>query len=364
MHPGVSLRRELQSNARVAPFLGIFDAFSATVAARHSPNLFYSGFGFAASHYGLPDIGYIAWTDMVQAAWRVRQILPDHKLLVDIDDGYVDTEVTCHVVQQLEMMGVAMVMLEDQARPRRCGHLDGKLILPLEQYLEKLERVLTHRGPLCVLARTDASGDEIFRRVEAFSKTDADAILVDGVRSLEVLREVRKWTRKPLLFNQIAGGKSPRASLSELRDAGATLTLYSTPCLFAAQTAMDRALSEIMAADGRLPDASSGVAAGVAECTALLRGNMNRHAPATSPPIGPSRPVSKVSGASSSPPRRRLGEILVFHGAVMPARVVEALTVQKERGGRLGEILVAIHACSQAWVTQALEVQGSALSEL
>src|SRR2546421_3154910 len=124
-HPGADLRREIRGGVFIPPFIGIYDAFSATIAAKHSPNLFYSGFGFAASHYGLPDIGYIAWTDIVQAAWRIRQILPGHKLLVDIDDGYVDAEVSCHVVQQLEVMGVAMVMLEDQARPRRCGHLDG-----------------------------------------------------------------------------------------------------------------------------------------------------------------------------------------------------------------------------------------------
>jgi 2-methylisocitrate lyase-like PEP mutase family enzyme len=280
MHPGLALRHEIRRGEIVAPFIGIFDAFSATIAAKHSPNLFYSGFGFAASYYGLPDIGYIAWTDIVQAAWRIRQILPAHKLLVDIDDGFVDTEVACHVTQQLEMMGVAMIMLEDQARPRRCGHYDGKVILPLEQYIAKLERVLATRHHLCVLARTDTSGEEVFRRIEALSKTSADVLLIDGVRSLETLREVRKMTNKPLLFNQIAGGKSPRVTLTELRKAGAALALYSTPCLFAAQTAMDRALGEIFEDDGRLPDTSNGAALGVLQCTALLQKNMNRHAAA------------------------------------------------------------------------------------
>jgi 2-methylisocitrate lyase-like PEP mutase family enzyme len=340
-HPGEQLRQEIESGDLVSPFIGIYDAFSATIAGKHSPNLFYSGFGFAASHYGLPDIGYIAWPDMVQAAWRIRQILPQHKLLVDIDDGYVDTEVACHVVQQLEQMGVAMVMLEDQARPRRCGHFDGKVILPLEQYLEKLRRVLASRQHLCVLARTDASGDEIFRRVEAFSATDADVLLVDGIRSLEVLREVRKITRKPILFNQIAGGKSPRVTLSELRDAGAALALYSTPCLFAAQTAMDGALADIFGDDGRLPDTAPGRAVGVAQCTSILQGNMNRQA-------------ARRAETAGQP---RLGEILVIQGAVLPGDLTAALAVQREHGGRLGELLVSSRACSQAQVYQALEAQ-------
>lgn len=272
-HPGTRLREAIRSGELIAPFLGIYDAFSARIAAGYSTNLFYSGFGFAASHYGLPDIGYIAWSDIVQAAWRIRQILPEHTLLVDIDDGYVDTAVACHVTQQLERMGVAMVMLEDQARPRRCGHYDNKVLLPLEKYLEKLEAVLAQRTNLCVLARTDASGNEIFRRVDALSQTDADVILVDGVQSLETLREVRKMTDKPILFNQIAGGKSPRVSLNELREAGAELALYSTPCLFAAQAAMEQALQQLFLNDGRLPDISDGQAIGVAQCTAVLQKN-------------------------------------------------------------------------------------------
>ena len=138
-HPGQILRGELMGDAVVESFLGIYDCFSASIAAPYSGNLFLSGFGFAASHYGLPDIGYIAWSDMVAAAWRIRQILPDHKLLVDIDDGYVDVHTARHVAKQLDRMCAAMVMLEDQARPRRCGHVDGKRLLPLPDYIEKLK---------------------------------------------------------------------------------------------------------------------------------------------------------------------------------------------------------------------------------
>ena len=282
IHPGMLLRSEIQNGHRVSPFIGIYDAFSATIAANHSPNLFYSGFGFAASHYGLPDLGYIAWSDMVQAVWRIRQILPSSKLLVDIDDGYADTSVACHVTRQLDAMGVAMIMLEDQARPRRCGHHDGKRILPLDGYLEKLNEVLCARTHTCVLARTDASGDEIFRRIEAFSRTDADALLVDGIRSIETLRDVRRITNKPILFNQIAGGKSPRVSLSELHEAGAALALYSTPCLFAAQAAMDDSLTRIFAQDGMLPDVSQSCAVGVEQCTTILSANLRRQGGASS----------------------------------------------------------------------------------
>jgi 2-methylisocitrate lyase-like PEP mutase family enzyme len=274
MHPGRALREQITFGHEVAPFLGVYDCFSASVASRYSENLFLSGFGMAAGFYGLPDVGYIAWSDMVQTAWRIRQIFPEHRLLVDIDDGYVDAHTACHVVRQLDAMGVAMVMLEDQARPRRCGHADGKQIMPLEGYIEKLEAVLAARGNTLVLARTDSSGEEIFKRVEAISRTEADVILVDGIDSMATLQRVRAATEKPILFNQIAGGKSPRLSLAQLRAEGIELAQYSTPLLFAAQAAMVAAMEELSANGGVLPDTSQPGVVGVAACTGMLNANV------------------------------------------------------------------------------------------
>ena len=281
MHPGSLLRRELADDSAIEPFLGIYDCFSASIAASYSSNLFLSGFGFSASHYGLPDVGYVAWSDMVAAASRILQILPGHKLLVDIDDGYVDIHTAQHVVLQLERMGAAMVMLEDQARPRRCGHVEGKQLLPLPAYIEKLTAVLDRRSDICVLARTDASGDDIFRRVEAISRTDADVLLVDGIDSVDTLKRVQACTGKPLLFNQIAGGKSPRLSIPELKDLGVRLVQYSTPLLFAAQTAMTQALQALFASDGLLPQNS----VGVKECIALLEVNTDSNLLANKLPL-------------------------------------------------------------------------------
>jgi 2-methylisocitrate lyase-like PEP mutase family enzyme len=232
--------------------------------------LFLSGFGFSAGFYGLPDVGYVSWSDMVAAAWRIRQIVPQHRLLVDIDDGYVDVHTACHVVAQMERMGVAMVMLEDQARPRRCGHVDGKLLLPLADYLEKLSAVLGTRDQMCVLARTDASGEDIFRRVEAMSRTDADVLMVDGIDSVETLRQVVQSTDKPLLFNQIAGGKSPRLSMQQLHDMGVRVVQYSTPLLFAAQRAMGDAMRDLFEQDGVLRNNKELGDVGVLEANTLL----------------------------------------------------------------------------------------------
>ena len=257
----------------LTPVIGIYDVFSATLAAQHFDALFVSGFGFAASHYGLPDIGFIAWADLVAFVQRVRAVLPRHHLLVDIDDGYCDTHVACHVASLLESIGASGVVLEDQARPRRCGHLDGKVLLELPVFVEKLRAVLASRRDLYVVARTDAADpDEIARRIDAFTEAGADAVLVDAVRTLDQVRALKARTRLPVVFNQIAGGKSPPVDLEELRDSGAKVALFSTPCLFAAQEAVAQAMVDLAARNGRLPD--GGV--GLADCHALLRANLDR----------------------------------------------------------------------------------------
>ena len=252
---GSGLRERIQS-AEILPVIGIYDVFSASLAARRFDALFVSGFGFAASHYGLPDIGFIAWTDMVDFVRRLVSVVPESHLIVDIDDGYCDTAVACHVATLLERLGASGVVLEDQQRPRLCGHMDGKRILPLDIYIDKLKALLDARRDLVVVARTDATEpDEIKRRVVAFQAAGCDAVLADGIRSLEMLAEIRALVDCPLVFNQIAGGKSPVCSLGELQSHGAAVAIYSTPCLFAAQRAMEDALRLLRAEDGSIAGA-------------------------------------------------------------------------------------------------------------
>ncbi|MEU4877292.1 isocitrate lyase/PEP mutase family protein [Streptomyces sp. NPDC021608] len=293
--------RERIAGPGTNPLIGVYDMYSASIAAQHYDGMFVSGFGFAASYYGLPDIGFIAWPDMMAFVQRLRGAFPRHHLLVDIDDGYVDPEVACHVVEGLERIGASGVILEDQKRPRRCGHADGKQVLPLHEYLAKLDMVLATRADLVVVARTDATDEkDILHRAEALAATDADVVLVDGVRSVEWIRRIRAVVGdKPLLFNQIAGGKSPRLSLGELSDLGVDVAIYSTPCLFAAHEAMHSALADLKRTDGRLPpsDAANGV--GVATATRLLEANIAHRRPA---PENPGHRPDTTGGRTAQEP--------------------------------------------------------------
>jgi len=192
---------------------------------------------------------------MVACAQRIRAVTPAAHLLVDMDDGYGDSGVATHAASMLEAAGASAIVLEDQLRPKKCGHLDGKEVMDLDGYLQKLERVLAARRELVVIARTDAADPaERLRRARAFDRTAADAILIDGIGDLEFVRQLRSEVKKPLAFNQIAGGKSPVRSWTELGEAGISIVIYSTPCLFAAHQAIEEELTMLRGKDGRLPD--------------------------------------------------------------------------------------------------------------
>ena len=274
MEPHASFDSPVISPGAVTPFIGVYDVFSASVAGQRYANLFLSGFGFAASHYGLPDVGFITWTDIVGYVQRIQTVLPRANLLVDIDDGYGDPEVACHVTRTLDRMGIFGIVLEDQQRPRRCGHVAGKQVLPLDDYLRKLERVLHTRSQLFVIARTDASEpSEVLRRVRAFRDAGADAVLADGIVDLSLLGRIRREVDCPVAFNQLAGGKSPVCDWGQLEKLGVSIVIYSTPCLFAAQRAIETALDALKTADGSLETALDRDAV-LTDCNQVLNANL------------------------------------------------------------------------------------------
>ena len=272
---GERLRKEVSREA-ITPFIGIYDVFSATIAAKYYTSFFLSGFSFAASFYGLPDIGFISWTDMLDFTKRVRSVFPQHNILIDVDDGYGDPEVAAHVIYHLEAAGASGVVIEDQRRPRKCGHFEGKQLMELDDFIIKLKKVLNTRKDIFVIARTDASDrDEIIKRIREFEEAGADAILVEAVLDISFVKKLSKIIKLPLMVNKIAGGKSPNWTLDELKNAGVSLVNLSTPCLFAAFSAIDEAMRQIKENNGLLREVDEGYP-GVASCTSILNENLIR----------------------------------------------------------------------------------------
>jgi 2-methylisocitrate lyase-like PEP mutase family enzyme len=248
--------------------------FSASLAADRFEALFLSGFGLAASAYGLPDIGFLGWGDLTSTTSRLRALLPKHHLLIDIDDGFGDPAIASHVVRSLERCGASGVVLEDQARPRRCGHHNGKQLLSLPDYLSKLETTLQERSSLVIVARTDASEpEEILLRVQAFEKVGCDAVLADGIKDVELISALRNAVSCPVFCNVIGGGKVPAANRLDLATLGVQGLIYSTPCLFAAQGAIEQALHQLVADEAPLIDALA-APRDLSHCHALLEANL------------------------------------------------------------------------------------------
>jgi 2-methylisocitrate lyase-like PEP mutase family enzyme len=251
---GQSMRDRIATNDML-PLIGVYDVFSSILASHKFEAIFCSGYGFAASHYGLPDEGFIAWTDMVSYVKRIRGVLKHTHIVVDIDDGHGDHNNAAIFAKRLEQVGASAVILEDQRRPKRCGHLPGKEILSLDEYMPKLEAVLNVCDELFVIARTDATDfEESIIRVKEFVKCGVDGVLVEGISDTRNISKIREAVgdEVSLVVNLIAGGKTPPISLSELGNLGANIVNYSTPCLFAAHSAIDKALDELLGSDGKL----------------------------------------------------------------------------------------------------------------
>jgi 2-methylisocitrate lyase-like PEP mutase family enzyme len=263
---GDEFRRRTR-NKRLLPLIGAYDVFSAQIAAARFEGVFCGGYGYAASSYGLPDLGYVNWRDMADFSTRIRHALPTTHILVDIDDGFGDGVVASNTIRVLESNGLSAVMMEDQKRPRRCGHFEGKEILPVKEYVTKLSQVIETRSSIFVIARTDAPDvSEGIERAVAYAEAGADGVMMEAIRDLNAISKLRSYVTIPIMVNQLHGGKSPNWRFDELEDAGAAIVIYSTPCLFAAQYAIEHYL-DVLLETKRLPLEGT---ATMADCSRVL----------------------------------------------------------------------------------------------
>jgi len=265
---GDEFRRRIQK--KTLHLIGVYDVFSARIAAERFEGVFCGGYGFAASAYGLPDVGYVNWRDIADFATKIRHALPNTHILVDVDDGFGDEVVASNTIRILESNGLSAVMMEDQKRPRRCGHFEGKTVLPVQEYLLKLSKVLETRSSIFVIARTDASDpSEAIERAVCYAEAGADGVMVEAIRDLKTIAKLRSHVTVPIMVNQLHGGKSPNWRFDELEDAGASIVIYSTPCLFAAQYGIERYLDAMLEMN-RLPKENT---ASMNDCARVLNGN-------------------------------------------------------------------------------------------
>jgi 2-methylisocitrate lyase-like PEP mutase family enzyme len=234
----------------VAP--GIFDMISAKVADGMGFDCLYvTGFGTVASALGVADAGIATYTDMVQRVGRFAQ-MSRTPVIADADTGYGGLLNVRHTVMGYEAAGVSGIQLEDQELPKKCGHTPGRKVIPAEEMVLKLKvAVEARRDPnFLIVARTDARTglglEEAIRRGRMYADAGADVIFVESPESEAEMVEIgRSITNRPLLANNVEGGRTPILSKQRLREIGYGIAIYPGAGFLAVAAALERVYAHL-----------------------------------------------------------------------------------------------------------------------
>ena len=233
--PGKRLRALIDApDILVLP--GVFDGFSTRLVSKFGYTAaFITGSGVSESRLGQPDVGLMGLDENVAAA-RAMAACSDLLLLADGDTGYGNALNAYHTVRAFERAGVAGLMLEDQAWPKRCGHLKGKEVISAEEMVQKIRAAAGARvdPDFVIKSRTDVLAThglaEAIRRLNLYAEAGADLLFADAAMSADDIGTIAKNVRKPLSVNMGFGirqrSTTPLLSAKQLQDLGVSVVIY------------------------------------------------------------------------------------------------------------------------------------------
>ena len=253
--PRQALRALLDAHRLViAP--GVYDGISAHLARLSGHTCAYmTGAGVAASGFGLPDLGLVTQTEMVTRARVMVEALCDVPLIADADTGYGAPLNVVRTVRLYDRAGVAAIQLEDQAFPKRCGHLLDKQVIDAAQFEQTLAAALDTRSSddLLIVARTDARAplglDAAIERANRYAAAGADIIFVEAPQSPDEVERIARDVQAPLLINLVLGGLTPFESAGRLQELGYAVAIHPSEPLGRATFAMLQGLCELSGTD-------------------------------------------------------------------------------------------------------------------
>ncbi len=257
MTKATELRRRL-GGEDIIVLPGAYDALSAKLIEQAGFGQFFTtGFGLAASTLGEPDIGLLTQTEALERARRIAHTV-NIPLVADMDTGYGNPINVIRTVRECVQAGIAGIILEDQEWPKRCGHLEGKRVVPAGDHVQKLRAAVHARGDddLVIIARTDARAvhglDDAIARSHANVAAGADVVFIEAPRTVDELRAIRAAfaAEVPLFANMIEDGATPFLSASALQDLGFRMVVYPLSGLFAVTAALQRTFAALHA-DGQ-----------------------------------------------------------------------------------------------------------------
>ncbi|WP_021591907.1 MULTISPECIES: isocitrate lyase/PEP mutase family protein [Actinomadura] len=247
--------RELLAEPHLLVAPGVYDGITASLVRSAGFDAAYmSGAAVSASAVGLPDIGLATMSEMAAQAAVIRRQL-DVPLIADADTGFGDLKNTYRTVREYVRAGVAAIQLEDQAFPKKCGHLDDKRVIDPPEFMEKIAAAVEARGDgdLLVVARTDARATHGFaaavQRAQAYVESGADVIFIEAPRSLDEIRAIPREIDVPVLFNLVGRGKSPAVTFRDLESFGYALAIVPGACLSPVVSSLTTALRSLRRGD-------------------------------------------------------------------------------------------------------------------
>ncbi len=233
----------------VAP--GAYDCLTAKLIEREGfPAVYMTGAGTAVTRLGKPDLGFATLTEMLSSAGSITSTV-SIPLIADADTGYGGPLNVYRTVQEYQRVGVAALHIEDQVFPKRCGHLDGKQVVPMEEMAVKIRAATAARTDedFVIIARTDALAvtglDDTLRRCEAYVEAGADVLFVEALRTPEEIDRVVRELDVPLLYNFVEHGKSPLLPVPELQRLGFKIVIFPGSIMLAVGALVRRILGEI-----------------------------------------------------------------------------------------------------------------------
>jgi 2-methylisocitrate lyase-like PEP mutase family enzyme len=246
-----SLRERLE-DPRIVVALGVHDGLTARIAERAGIEVFYhSGYGAAATHHGLPDIGIVGLAEMVESVRRITAVSRT-PVIADCDTGHGAIAGVKRTVGEMERAGAAALQIEDQVFPKRCGHMEGKQVIPSDEMVLKIRAALsTRRQSTLIIARTDSLQtdglDEAIDRCNTYAEAGADVVFVDAPRTRDELAEIARRVGAPMMANMTETGKTPLLSADELQALGYRLVIFPTPQVWMFARAYEELCHELLA---------------------------------------------------------------------------------------------------------------------
>ena len=217
---------------------GVYDALSAKIASRASFEvIFITGYSLSATLLGEPDFGLLTQSEVVSAAQRICSVV-DTPVIVDADTGYGNAINVMRTVQELIRAGAGGMFLEDQIWPKRCGHMKGKQVIPLEEHVKKLKAAVEAKGDndFYIVARTDSRQalglDEAIKRGQAFKEAGADAVFIEAPESKQEMKDISRQVPGPLVANMLERGVTPLMGPKELKELGFDLIVWPLAPLY------------------------------------------------------------------------------------------------------------------------------------